>query len=143
MSEQLLRSSDIKEDQAPEYRNPDLPVDRRVADLLGRMTIQEKVAQMLCVWGQNRATDHDRLRVHWKDGIGQIGRLSDTGGGQNAHDLAGLANKLQEFSVDETRLGIPVIFHEGCLHGLAAPDARSYPQPIGRSRPGERSSASP
>ncbi len=54
MTEQLLRSPVIKEDQAPEYRNPDLPVDRRVADLLGRMTLQEKVAQMLCVWGQKK-----------------------------------------------------------------------------------------
>lgn len=139
MSEQLLRSPVIKEDQAPEYRNPDLPVDRRVADLLGRMTIQEKVAQMLCVWGQKKTLlsdasgnfDLDRLRIHLKDGIGQIGRLSDTGGGQNAQEMAELANKLQEFFVEETRLGIPVIFHEECLHGLAAPDATSYPQPIG------------
>jgi len=139
MSEQLLRSPGIKEEQAPDYRNPDLPVGRRVADLLGRMTLQEKVAQMLCVWGQKKTVlsdasgniDLDRLRVHLKDGIGQIGRLSDTGGGQNAQGMAELANKVQEFFVEETRLGIPVIFHEECLHGLAGPDATSYPQPIG------------
>ncbi|HEX7573906.1 MAG TPA: glycoside hydrolase family 3 N-terminal domain-containing protein, partial [Bacteroidota bacterium] len=40
-------------------------------------------------------------------------------------------NSLQKFFVEETRLGIPVIFHEECLHGLAANDATSYPQPVG------------
>ena len=38
-----------------EYRNPELSIDRRVADLLQRMTIEEKVAQMLCIWEQKNA----------------------------------------------------------------------------------------
>jgi beta-glucosidase len=139
MTEQLLRSQPVKKAAHPSYKNPDLPIDLRVADLLGRMTLQEKVAQMLCVWGQKRTQlsdetghlDLGRVRTQWKDGLGQIGRLSDTGGGKNAQEMATLANQLQEFFVEETRLGIPVIFHEECLHGLAAPDATSYPQPIG------------
>ncbi|RPH32463.1 beta-glucosidase, partial [bacterium] len=139
MSEQVLRSPAIEKAEAPDYRNPNLPVNRRVADLLSRMTLQEKVAQMLCVWGQKKTLladetgnlNMDRIRAHLKDGIGQIGRLSDTGGVKNAPEMAALANKRQEFFVEETRLGIPVIFHEECLHGLAAPDATSYPQPIG------------
>jgi beta-glucosidase len=45
--------------------------------------------------------------------------------------MAKMANALQKFFVEETRLGIPVIFHEECLHGLAAKEATSYPQPIG------------
>jgi beta-glucosidase len=138
-TEQLLRGQVHKNETAPDYKNPNLPVDRRVADLLSRMTLEEKVAQMLCVWGQKKTLlsderghlDLGRIRTHFKDGVGQIGRLSDTDGGKNAQEMAELANKLQEFFVEQTRLGIPVIFHEECLHGLAAPEATSYPQPIG------------
>jgi beta-glucosidase len=116
-----------------------MPISRRVADLLAHMTIHEKVAQMLCVWGQKKTRladargnlDLGLVRTYLKDGIGQIGRLSDTGGGKSAVEMAKLANTLQRFFVEETRLGIPVIFHEECLHGLAGPDATSYPQPIG------------
>jgi beta-glucosidase len=103
------------------------------------MTLEEKVAQMLCIWGQKKKMlfdevgnlNLDNLGLHFSHGLGQIGRLSDTGNGQNAVEMAALANALQKFFVEETRLGIPVIFHEECLHGLAAKDATSYPQPIG------------
>ena len=122
-----------------EYRNPELSIDRRVADLLQRMTIEEKVAQMLCIWEQKNAIlfdtkgmlDFEKIRYKLKHGIGQIARLSDTNGGLNAVEMAQLANRIQKFFVEETRLGIPVIFHEECLHGLAANEATSYPQPIG------------
>ena len=122
-----------------DYKNPKLSVDDRVADLLGRMTLEEKVAQMVCIWGQKKTMLFDeagklnlkKLGLYLKDGIGQIGRISDTGGGQDATEMANLSNSLQKFFVEETRLGIPAIFHEECLHGLAAKDATSYPQPIG------------
>ena len=121
------------------YRDPRLPAAERVADLLRRMTLEEKVAQMLCIWGQKKALLFDdegtlsyaKLRLHLQHGVGQIARLSDTHGGLNPHDMAVFANALQKFFVEHTRLGIPVIFHEECLHGLAARDATSYPQPIG------------
>ena len=121
------------------YRNRRLDVKTRVADLLARMTLAEKVAQMLCVWGRKKETLFDsdgrlssgKLASSLKDGIGQIGRLSDTNGGLGPVEMAELANKIQKFFLEETRLGIPVIFHEECLHGLAAPEATSYPQPIG------------
>ncbi len=129
----------VRPDEVLDYKNPKLPVEERVADLLGRMTVEEKVAQMLCVWGQKKSIlfDHDgklqlsNLGQYLKDGIGQMGRLSDTGGGLSAVEMAELANALQRFFVEETRLGIPAVFHEECLHGLAAKEATSYPQPIG------------
>ena len=145
MSENVLvRKATVTE--VPAFKNPSLSVDERVADLLTRMTVEEKVAQMLCIWSQKRAMlfdkdgklDFENLKSHLQHGIGQIGRLSDTGGAfgatggtLNPVEMAELANKLQKFFVEETRLGIPVIFHEECLHGLAAKDATSYPQPIG------------
>lgn len=139
MIEKISRTELVEQEDLLDYKNPKLPIAERVADLLGRMTIQEKVAQMLCIWGQKKAILFDEggklnlsnLGHHLENGIGQIGRLSDTGQGQNAVEMAELANALQKYFVEETRLGIPVIFHEECLHGLAGKDATSYPQPIG------------
>jgi beta-glucosidase len=123
----------------PAYKNSKLPVATRVTDLIKRMTIEEKVAQMLGIWGQKNTELFDtdgnlnpgKLETHFKNGLGQIGRLSDTGKGFKAREMAVMANTLQKFFVEKTRLGIPVIFHEECLHGLAGREATSYPQPIG------------
>lgn len=139
MREKFSRDLTVPHPDTPDYRSVHLDVKERVADLLSRMTVDEKVAQMLCLWGQKKSMLFDEegnlspanLRRHLRDGIGQIARLSDTNGGRDPYEMAELANRLQKFFIEETRLGIPVIFHEECLHGLAARDATSYPQPIG------------
>jgi len=121
------------------YKNPKTPTKERVKDLLMRMTLEEKIAQMLCIWGQKKTMlmdeegnlNLDNLSFHFPNGIGQIARLNDTAGGQKAKEMAVLSNRLQKFFIEQTRLGIPVIFHEECLHGLAGKEATSYPQPIG------------
>lgn len=129
----------MNKNQALPYKNPLLSVDERTKDLLNRMTLEEKVAQMLCIWGQKKTMimdeegnlKLDNMDIHLQNGIGQIARISDTAGGQSAHDMAVLSNNLQKFFIEKTRLGIPAIFHEECLHGLAGKEATSYPQPIG------------
>jgi len=139
MNEKTLRFESETQEDILDYKNRRLPVVNRVADLISRMTIEEKVAQMLCIWGQKKTMFFDeegkinlnQLGTHLEHGIGQIGRLSDTAGGLDAFEMPKLANELQKYFVEETRLGIPVIFHEECLHGLVAKDATSYPQPIG------------
>ncbi len=123
----------------PAYRNPQLSISDRVADLLARMTLEEKIGQMLCIWDERAAMMFDedgtpnfaKMKSHLGNGIGQIARISDIQGGLGPREMAELSNRLQSFFIEETRLGIPVIFHEECLHGLAARDATSYPQPIG------------
>jgi beta-glucosidase len=125
----------------PAYLNPKFPAERRVKDLLARMTLKEKAAQMICIWNQKPVTmtdehgnfDPQKAKVHFKDrtGLGQVGRPSDAGGGKNAREMAELTNAIQKFFMEKSRLGIPVIFHEECLHGHAAMDATSFPQPIG------------
>ena len=127
--------------KAPAYKNPHLPAARRVRDLLSRMTLEEKAAQMVCVWQKKSETlvdaqgnfDLTKAQAAFKHGhgLGQVGRPSDAGGGKNARDMAILTNAIQKFFLENSRLGIPVIFHEECLHGLAGPDATSFPQPIG------------
>lgn len=123
------------------YQVPDLPIAERVADLLSRMTLEEKAAQMICVWQDKNRTlvdetgrfDFEKASFHYKEGygLGQIGRLSDAAGGINAREQAELSNTIQKFFIENSRLGIPVVFHEECLHGQAAVDSTSFPQPIG------------
>ncbi|HJZ81679.1 MAG TPA: glycoside hydrolase family 3 N-terminal domain-containing protein, partial [Pyrinomonadaceae bacterium] len=130
-----------KPKQAPRYLDRQLSPRKRVKDLLARMTLEEKAAQMMCVWQQKADTlvdadgkfDPQKARRHFKNGhgLGQVGRPSDAAGGRNARATAELTNAIQRFFLEESRLGIPVIFHEECLHGHAAVDATSFPQPIG------------
>ena len=123
------------------YQSADLPAERRVEDLLARMTLEEKAAQMMCVWQQKADKlvdpsgdfDLEKAKRAFADrhGIGQIGRPSDAGGGKDARGQATLTNAIQKFFIEQSRLGIPVVFHEECLHGQASPGATSFPQPIG------------
>jgi beta-glucosidase len=131
----------------PAYRNAALPAARRVKDLLARMTLEEKAAQMMCVWQKKTETLIDdrgnfdeakaKKAFSHRRGLGQVGRPSDAGGARDSADnrtartMAELTNAIQKFFLEHSRLGIPVIFHEECLHGHAAIGGTSFPQPIG------------
>lgn len=125
----------------PIYKNPALPPARRVKDLLSRMTLEEKAAQMMCVWQKKSETlvngdgnfDLKKAKAAFKKGhgLGQVGRPSDAGKGKNAREMAELTNAIQKFFLQNSRLGIPVMFHEECLHGQAGIGSTSFPQPIG------------
>lgn len=128
------------------YRDASLPVEKRVDDLLARMTLEEKVAQLTTLWNRKRdiftaADDFDpaKARHAFPAGIGQVARPSDLHGAgddplqqpfRNAVQTVNLVNAIQHYAVKETRLGIPVLFHEEGLHGYAARDATSFPQAI-------------
>ena len=122
------------------YQDRNQSARARTKDLLARMSLKEKAAQMMCVWQQKADTlvdasgqfDLQKARAHFKEGngLGQVGRPSDAAGGLNARATAELTNDIQKFFLEESRLGIPVIFHEECLHGHAAIDSTSFPQPI-------------
>ena len=130
------------------YKDPTVSVKDRVADLISRMTLEEKAAQMMCVWNDKKETlidesgnfDPEKAKRSYAhgNGIGQVGRPSDAGkdeeasheAGFNARQTVKLTNDIQKFFIENSRLGIPVIFHEECLHGLASKHATSFPQPI-------------
>lgn len=130
------------------YKQSGKPIEKRVKDLLSRMTLEEKAAQMMCVWQEKAAKlvdaegnfDFNKAKAAFShgNGIGQVGRPSDAGSnpatpadGKTARGMAELTNAIQKFFLEHTRLGIPVIFHEECLHGHAAKHGTSFPQPIG------------
>src|SRR5664280_369255 len=105
------------------------------------MTLEEKAAQMMCVWQKKSETlvngdgnfDLKKARAAFKKGhgLGQVGRPSDAGKGKNAREMAELTNAIQKFFLENSRLGVPVMFHEECLHGHAGIGSTSFSQPIG------------
>ena len=127
------------------YRDAALPIDQRVDDLIARMTLDEKVAQIMTVWQEKPALFDAKnefvaakARTVFPNGIGQFTRPSDATGpgsprvtpGRDAAATVRLVNAIQKWAVDDTRLGIPVLMHEEGLHGYAALGATSFPQSI-------------
>lgn len=124
------------------YKNPQLSIDERVKDLLGRMTLEEKAAQLICVWNtkpqkidtKDAAPRTDRgdfspekAKVLIPHGIGQIARQGED---KTPRGSAEFANTFQKWLVENTRLGIPAIFHDEILHGNMARGSTVFPTPI-------------
>lgn len=123
------------------YRDATLSVDARITDLLARMTVEEKVAQVTAVWNDRRRMDNedysfnpDSARLLMPNGIGHLTRPSEKAGGgsisRTGAEQVTYVNAVQKWLVEETRLGIPALTHEESLHGLAAGNATSWGQPI-------------
>jgi beta-glucosidase-like glycosyl hydrolase len=122
------------------YKDSQLSTAQRVSDLLRRMTLPEKIAQMYSQWlilsadGDHRIrTDPfcqtattDDIKAMLRLGIGQITRPLGT---HPVHPKDGVRarNALQKFLVEETRLGVPAISHEECLTGLMVKGATLFP----------------
>lgn len=130
----------------PPYKNAKLPIASRVKDLLGRMTLDEKVAQTQCIWSQkqklysNKDFDVKKASEILPYGIGQLARPNEGAGGDNPYGtglrgkgMAEWTNKIQKYFVENTRLGIPVMFHEESLHGNQSKDATVFPTPLAMS----------
>ena len=123
------------------YRDASASVDDRIEDLISRMTLEEKVAQVTAVWQDKKRMysgetgwNADTAAVLIPHGIGHVTRPSELSGppdtGRTVINQIEFGNNIQRWLVEETRLGIPAIFHEESLHGLAALDATSWGQPI-------------
>jgi beta-glucosidase-like glycosyl hydrolase len=116
------------------YRDPTRSTDERVMDLLGRMALEEKVAQLGGVW-VTELVRGDRFepalaREKLRHGTGHVTRIgASTGLGPRGN--AELANAIQRVLVEETRLGIPAVIHEESTAGFCARGATQFPQAIG------------
>jgi beta-glucosidase len=130
----------MAQDAAP-YRDSKLSIEARIADLLGRMTLEEKLAQIQSAWenpqffkdpkmlfvDEKGAFVSERAAVLMKYGLGEFSRPSEK---RDPRAMAEFTNTVQKWLKENTRLGIPVLFHDECLHGHVAPKGTSYPQAI-------------
>jgi beta-glucosidase len=128
------------------YKNPHAAIPDRVRDLLGRMTIDEKIAQLESGWmlpqiGNFKVPsvfEQDRLaegvvRKMAGNGLGTfvfLDEFTSTGVPANPRGGAQKRNLLQSWVVKNTRLGIPIMFHAEALHGAVVPGATSFPVPV-------------
>jgi beta-glucosidase len=114
------------------YKNAELPVEKRIRDLLERMTLQEKVIQLQSLDGANMVpanlgfADTALMRKMFGTGIGAI-QATYTG----IDETVETRNRIQRYLLENTRLGIPALFIDEGLHGLLKPEATSFPQAIG------------
>lgn len=130
----------------PLYKNSAAPVEQRVEDLLSRMTLEEKIAQITTVWTRKNALltapngnfDPAKATQLYPAGIGQFARPQDLQEAgtpaqtpyRDEKQTVTLVNAIQMWSIESTRLGIPTLFHEEGLHGYAARGATHFPQSI-------------
>jgi beta-glucosidase-like glycosyl hydrolase len=131
------------------YKDPDRTTDERIADLLSRMTTEEKIGQ-LCFptgWEMYRKID-DHTAVPAESFIERMQKTPIGGfwatlradpwtqktlsNGLNPKLSAKALNSLQRFAVEETRLGIPLLFAEECMHGHMAIGTTVFPTGLGQ-----------
>jgi beta-xylosidase len=135
-------SCDPDDDGTAPWRNTELTADTRVADLLSRMTLEEKLAQLVGVWvgathdGQGVAPHQDDLADEspsWEElidaGLGQLTRVFGTRPVSPAAGAKALAASQREVMA-ANRFGIPAMAHEECLAGFTAWGATIFPVPL-------------
>lgn len=127
------------------YRDRSAPIPDRVRDLLGRMTLEEKVAQMRCLWMtkakliEGDAFSPTKASAILAAGIGQLAMPNDTVGTthypkedfRDPESAVAFVNAVQRYLVTKTRLGIPALFNEETAHGFKARGATVFPIPPG------------
>ena len=135
----------------PEVQTPDIDA------LLAEMTLDEKLAQVSCIWrDKSKVLDEDggfspeKMAEAFPHGVGCFARPQDTMGVEQQRESSGandatvvrrqsartpsetvaLTNAVQRWMIEETRLGIPTLFHEEGLHGFQGRYATSFPQAL-------------
>lgn len=127
------------------YENPAQPVEKRVADLLSQMTVEEKTCQTATLYGYGRVLKDQLPTAEWKNEIWKdgIANIDEHLNGVKSHTVfisdkytyphsnhAEAINAVQKWFVEETRLGIPVDFSNEGIHGLTHDRATPLPSPI-------------
>ena len=131
------------------YKNPSIKTDERVSDLLGKMTIEEKVGQLLCFQGWEMYSktddgvsyseklknniDNHHVGMFWATLRADPWTQKTLKTGLNPRLAAQATNEIQRYAVENTRLGIPILFAEECPHGHMAIGTTVVPTSIGQS----------
>ena len=116
------------------YLDKEKNIETRTEDLLKQMNLEEKIAQLGAVGPSNLLEDgkfsQEKAEQVLANGIGQITRVGGASG-LEPKEAVEVANKIQDYLKNETRLGIPAIIHEECLSGYMGKGGTTYPQAIG------------
>jgi beta-glucosidase len=112
----------------PDYRNPRLAIEQRAADLLARMTLEEKIGQL--VPQRIRDVVDTTGKYNTQTARGAFLQLFSPTSQLKVHDAAVLRNAAQRYLAEKTRLGIPDIFMGEALHGFMSYGATSFPQAL-------------
>jgi len=109
-------------------------IDERVRNLISKMSIEEKIAQLVSVplesLLEGKEFSREKALKLLKYGVGEITRIGGSPLRLSPKEVVGIYNAIQTFLVKETRLGIPAIVHEESLVGFMAPTATVFPVPI-------------
>lgn len=147
LSAALLTGTVLAQGNIPLYKQAAAPIDQRVADLLARMTLEEKVAQLQAnstfpappeptgpvpASGiiKNGQVDETIARRTMGNGLGAFVNLGSGFNGLNVLGSAQQANLIQSWVMKNTRLGIPVLLQSEALHGAVMEGSTSFPQAV-------------
>ncbi|MGN1409578.1 MAG: glycoside hydrolase family 3 protein [Eubacteriales bacterium] len=120
------------------YKNPSLPIPERVEDLLSRMTPAEKAAQTDMISGVSMSTKPSKVHncsvepdtdYHYEK-FDEICMDHGVGFIHDNYSVPAVQNKLQKYFIENSRLGIPVIFTGEALHGISGTRGTIFPCPI-------------
>lgn len=159
-----LQACQTAETAEPETVSAEMPVeapalsaDPEIAALIAQMTLDEKLAQLSCIWinkgqilDENGDFSPEKMKEVHPHGVGCFARPQDTMGmevteerrdvndatvvrrmsARTPSETVKLTNAVQKWMIEETRLGIPTLFHEEGLHGFQGRYATSFPQSI-------------
>ncbi len=118
-------------DSTPNYRNPSLSIEDRVADLLPRMTLEEKVQQITAGWQFQVEVIDPTGTFTTEKARAAFGKWGSPDFPFTARQAAILRNGVQRFLREKTRLGIPALFMGEALHGYMEYGSTSFPQALG------------
>jgi beta-glucosidase len=117
--------------ETPPYKNPQLAIEDRVADLLSRMTLEEKVDQITGGRHENTGVLDTTGQLSGKTMDQLMGGLYRMDSHITPRERAIIHNAMQRYLREKTRLGIPAIFYGEALHGFMAYRSTSFPQALG------------
>ena len=133
MTEKSTVSETLGQEEVLDYKDSKLSIDERVSDLLSRMTIEEKIAQLMGLWNdgiedfsEEILSDPSKMKEIFGNGCNSV-HPSTLG----IKEIVALRNRIQKYLVEKTRLGIPALFVDEGQHGLMRPNSTVFPQAIG------------
>ena len=142
----LIAISMVAKSQYP-YQDASLPIDQRVEDLLTRMTVEEKVGQLVCLMGWDsyqingkKVTTSEKFRheidslhvgMYWAVFRADPWTQKTIANGLNPKLAPLAANAMQRYVIEHTRLGIPLFLAEEAPHGHMAIGSTVFPTGLG------------